>query len=248
MKVKGSLFIIIAILTVVLAGCGGNKSNQSNEKKSLSADMSNSSTSSSTSSSSSSSWSNYQYKVPKSVQKNADYVKNGDLSTKQQFTFDRFGTRQQLADVSTKPVDIKADQLTYKVNQVRVIKNTAKTPQAKEAAEQVLNLRNIPDTYYTFVLNYTVTNHHHFKIVLNGVDYVKTDQDQMLTTTNQLTDSSAGNKVGANRAVSFAMTGYLHNYASHPATKLTIQFGAIYTMNQKKVAASPDSTLTIDLR
>lgn len=248
MKAKGYLIIMFAILSVGLAACGGNKSNQATEKKSLSADMSNEPSSSSTSSSSSQSWSDYQYKVPKSVQKNAHYVKNGDLSTKHQFTFDRFGTRQQLADVTTKPVDIKADKLTYKVNQVRVIENTAKTPQAKEAAEQVLNLRSIPDTYYTFVLNYTVTNHHNFEIALNGVNYVKTNQGQMLTTANQLTDSSAGNKIGANRAVSFAMTGYLHNYATQPATKLTIQFGAIYTTTQKKVAPSPDSTLTINLK
>ncbi|GAD17485.1 hypothetical protein ABC628_11230 [Lentilactobacillus otakiensis] len=248
MKTKGYLIILTMILAVGLAGCGSNENNQSNEKKSLSANMSNDPSSSSSSSNSSKSWSDYQYKVPKSVQNNTHYVKNGDLSKKHQFTFDRFGTRQQLADVTTQPTNIEVGKLTYKVNQVRVIKNTAKTPQAKEAAEQVLNLQHIPDTYYTFVLNYTITNRHHFTIALNGVDYVKTNQGQTLTTANQLTDSSAGNKVGANRAVSFAMTGYLHDYATKPATKLAIKFGPVYTTSQKQVANAPGSTLNLNLK
>ncbi|KRK89057.1 hypothetical protein [Lentilactobacillus sunkii] len=248
MKAKGYLLILSMILAVGLAGCGGNKNDQSNEKKSFSANMANDSSSSSSASSSSQSLSDYRYKVPKSVQSNANYVKNGDLSKKHQFTFDRFGTRQQLADVTTSPVNIQAGKLSYKINQVRVIKNTAKTPQAKQAVEQVLNLNQIPDTYYTFVLNYTVTNHHDFEVALNGVNYVKTNQGQTLTTANQLTDSSAGNKIGAGRAVSFAMTGYLHDYAAHPATKLSIQFGSIYTTNQKKVDDAPNSTLSVSLK
>lgn len=248
MKAKRYLLILSAILAVSLAGCSGSENNSSNEKKSLSANMSNDPSSSSTSAKPDQSWSNYQYKVPKSVQHNVHYVKNGDLSKKHQFTFDRFGTRQQLADVTTQPVNMESDKLTYKVNQVRVIKNTAKTRQAKEAAEQVLNLQSIPNTYYTFVLNYTVTNHNGFVIVLNGIDYVKTNQGQTLTTANQLTDSSAGNKVGANRAVSFAVTGYLHDYATHPATKLAIKFGPIYTTNQKKVADTPGTTLSLRLK
>lgn len=248
MKAKGYLLILSMILAVGLTGCGENKNNQSNQKKSFDANMANDSTSSSSTSGSSQSLNDYQYKVPKSAQKNANYVKNGDLSKKHQFTFDRFGTRQQLADVTTQPARINAGKLAYKINQVRVIKNTAKTPQAKQAAEQVLNLNQIPDTYYTFVLNYTVTNRHSFVVALNGVNYVKTNQGQTLTTANQLTDSSAGNKIGPNRAVSFAMTGYLHDYVSHPATKLAIQFGSIYTTNQKKVADAPGSTLTVDLK
>ncbi|APR06395.1 hypothetical protein FAM21834_00125 [Lentilactobacillus parabuchneri] len=246
MKIKGLLLLFTALLAVGLTGCGGSKSNQANEKKSLSADMSNDSSSSSASSTSQS-LSNYQYKVPKQIQKSANYVKNGDLSKKHQFTFDRFGTRQQLADVINQPIHIKSGNVNYKINQVRVIKNTAKTPEAKAAAKQVLNLQEIPDTYYTFVLNYTVTNHHDFKIALNGVDYVKTNQGQILTTQNQLTDSSAGNKIGADRAVSFAMTGYLHDYAAHPATKLSIKFGPIYNTQQEKVASAPNSTLIVHL-
>lgn len=247
MKAKGYLIILSAFLAVGLAGCGGNKTNQGNEKKSFSANMANDSSSSSKASSSSQSLDDYQYKVPKSVQRNSHYVKNGDLSKKHQFTFDRFGTRQQLAAVSNQPLNIQSGKLTYKVNQVRIIKNTAKTPQAKQAVEQVLNLQTIPDTYYTFVLNYTVTNKYSFKVALNGVDYVKTNQGQTLTTADQLTDSSAGNRINSGRAVSFAMTGYLHNYASHPATKLAIKFGSVYTTHQKKVADAPDSTLTVNL-
>lgn len=249
MKKRRLIIILCAFIAVGVAGCG-NQKNQSKEKAELSANMQNSSSASSSTSQKNHAakrLGDYQYKVPKKVADDKDYVKDGNLTTPKQFSYDRFGTEQRLAKVATSNFNLSSDNVSYKIDKVRVLKNTAKTPEAKTAAEQVLNINHIPDIYYTFVLNYTVTNNHHFQIALNGVQAVKTDTGQTLTTADQLSDSSAGNKIPANESATFVMNGYLYDYQSKPTKKLSINFGSIYTTNGKKVSSGPSRLLSVNL-
>ena len=249
MKKYPFLISISIILLVGLAGCGhqSNQQNHAKDKAAISANMANDSSSSAASSSSSSQLSHYQYDVPKKAKQSKNYVASGNLTKKQQFSYDRFGTRQRLAKVADSPQPLKLGAMTYHVSRVRVLKNTAVTSIAKQAVQQVLNLREVPDTYYTFVVNYSVTNNHNFPIALNGVKAVKTNQNQTLTPNNQLTDSSAGNKIASGKTASFSMTGYLYNYDTAPASTLTINFGPTFNEKGTQVDSISNKALTIDL-
>lgn len=252
MKKNGLILTLCAILIVTLAGCGhSSQNNQSTNKSALSAKMQNDNSESSSSQSQPAhpkvNLGKYQYQVPKKEQASKNYVKNGNLTNQHQFSYDRFGTKQRLTQLTTQPKTIIAGSMAYQINKVRILKNTAKTLAAKQAVEQALNLPNVPDTYYTFVVNYTITNHHHFEIGLNGVNFVKTDQGQTLATTNQLTDSSAGNKISANQSRSFVMTGYLYHFAVDPAKTLTIHFGQTFDKTGQKIDNAPERPLVVNL-
>ncbi|MBU9789952.1 hypothetical protein QUF07_09735 [Lentilactobacillus sp. TOM.63] len=250
MKKQRFILILSAVLAVGLAGCSSqNHKNQSNQKAALSANMQNSSSTASSTKKAhaTKSLSDYQYKVPKKVADSKNYVKDGNLTSPSQFSYDRFGTEQTLTKIATNAAVLSAGNVSYKVNKVRVLKNTAKTSEAKTAAEQVLNISSIPDTYFTFVLNYTVTNKHNTTIALNGVQSVKTDAGQTMTTADQLSDSSAGNKIPANESATFVMNGYLYDYQSKPAKKLFINFGSLFDTHGKKISDSPNRKLIVKL-
>jgi uncharacterized protein YcfL len=249
MKKRQLAVILCAFLIVGIAGCAHQPKTSSQSKNSLQANMQNSSSSASTKSKESSTkdLGNYQYKVPKKVVQNKHYVKNGNLTSPHQFSYDRFGTEQQLAKITSNHATLSTGSVNYQVDKVRVLKNTAKTPEAKAAAEQVLNITTIPNTYYTFVLNYTVTNKHAFQVALNGVQTVKTSTGQRLTTADQLSDSSAGNKIPAHESATFVMNGYLYNYGNKPAKTLTIDFGSIFTTNGKQVSNAPNHKMQVKL-
>ncbi|EEI19850.1 hypothetical protein [Lentilactobacillus hilgardii] len=238
------------ILILGLAGCNGNKQSnqhQNKEKAAMSAKMANDDSSASESSSTSSSLTHYKYKVPKSEKQNRDYVADGHLTNKHQFSYDRFGTKQQLAKKATPSSTFNSDKVTYRILNVRVLKNSAKTSAAKQAASQVLNLSSVPDTYYTFVINYEVTNQQQQTIALNGVSSVKTNQGQTLQTSNQLTDSSAGSQIPAGKSRQFVMNGYLYHYDKDPASNLAINFGPIFDTKGTKIASAPSHALQVTL-
>lgn len=255
----------IASLTLVLAACGNNADkktdSENSTKDSYSAKMQNNSSTSKTNKNQSSTnnsgsannasskadLSNYQYSVPKKDTKKANYVKTGNLAKPRQFTFDRFGTRQQLTKINQSPKSMTADGLTYQITKVRVVENSPKTEAAKQAAAQTLNLQSVPSKYYTFVINYSVTNNRNSSVALNGINNIKTNKGQTLTTASQLSDSSAGNHLTKGQSKTFVSVGYLHNYATQPTTKVTMNFGAIYDLNGKQLAAAPNQGLLVSL-
>ncbi|MFD1125642.1 hypothetical protein ACFQ22_09800 [Lentilactobacillus raoultii] len=250
MKKHQLIFAVTAILALGLAGCQGthHSNHQRKEKAALSAKMANDE-SSATSSQSSSDLSHYHYQVPKKEVQNKNYVKSGHLTNNHQFRYDRFGTKQQLVqnDKNHSVADLEQHRISYQILNVRVLKNTAKTAAAKQAASQALNLPTVPDTYYTFVVNYRITNNQPVSIVLNGAASVKTNRGQTLQTSNQLTDSSAGQHLASGQSQRFVLNGYLYHYAQQPATKLIIHFGPAFKASGAKAAAAPSRSLQIKL-
>ncbi|WP_283680356.1 hypothetical protein [Lentilactobacillus sp. Marseille-Q4993] len=241
--------VFILSLAGVIAGCGNNSSNKkdSSSKDSLSANMKNSSSNSSSEASESSNLNSYSYSVPKKDKQKSNYVANGNLKSKKQFTYDKFGTKQNLSHISVPKIKTASGKVSYQINRVKVVKNQPATKEAKQAAAAALNLPNVPDTYYTFVISYSVTNRYSKTIALNGVDAVKTDAGQTLNTANQLSDPSAGQKLAANQSRRFVMVGYLYNYDSNPAKLLKVKFGAVYTTGGTKVVNGPENPINISL-
>lgn len=248
---KSQVILVLGItLALGLTGCGSNKANhQSKDKAALNAKMANDQSANTDSSSASSGLNRYNYHVPKKETQSKNYVKNGKLTKPHQFSYDRFGTKQQLAQPSISHVSAVVGQhnITYQILNVKVLKNSAKTAAAKQAVAQVLNLPNVPDTYYTFVINYKVTNQRPVKIALNGVTSVKTNQGQTLQTSNQLTDSAAGQQIAAGQSRKFVMNGYLYHYADNPTTELSIAFGPAFNTKGKQIANAPDQLLHVKL-
>ncbi len=249
MKRNFGFVIIVAIMTITLAGCGHNQATnqQAKDKSALKANMQNESSSAAASSSHEKQLSHYNYRVPKKERQSKNYVNNGNLTHKRQFSYDRFGTKQQLATATAAPLKLTDGQITYQVTKTKVLRNTAKTQVAKQAAEQVLSLQTIPDTYYTVVINYQITNHHRTIIALNGVNRIKTDQDQVLQINNQLVDSSAGAKLSPGETKSFVLTGYLRDYKINPVKKLAISFGPTFSEKGVQIDQAPRRALTLDL-
>ena len=140
---------------------------------------------------------------------------------------------------------LTSNGIRYEVLRAKVIKNTATTAVAKEAAKQALNLSSVPDTYYTFLVNYRVANLRNSSIALNGVKQVKTSNGQTLSISNQLNDSSAGARISSDSTQEFSMVGYLYDYSQHPSDSISILFGNIYTPNGSKVANGPSESLNI---
>lgn len=256
-------------LVLSLAACGNNNSKQANDnsqdKDSYSAKMQNSSSNKSANSTASKQSSssktaskdpqkksrtnlaNYHYTVPAAERHQPNYTKNGNLTKPKQFTFDNFGTRQQLSKINSQSKSLSVDNIIYKVTKAKVIKNTPKTAAAKQAVAQTLNLQSVPNQYYTFVINYTITNKQSDTIALNGINNVKTDQGDTLAVNNQLSDSSAGNHIEPNETKTFTTVGYLRDYANQPTNKVTLSFGDIYNLQGNKVSSAPTQGLTIDL-
>lgn len=166
---------------------------------------------------------------------NKNYVKNGNLSKPQQFSYDQIGTKQTLKAIKKPQRQIQTSTNSYVIQKVRVLKNHPESVQAQRIAMQVLNLPTLPKTYYTFVLNYRFTNLTNQPVILNGVSAIKTNQGQTLRVNMQLTDSAVGKKVLAHQTQDFVITGYLHDYEKHPATNLTVQFGKLYDLKHQPI-------------
>ncbi|WP_268913850.1 hypothetical protein [Lentilactobacillus sp. SPB1-3] len=249
----------ISGLILGLAACGNNASDKdtsnNQNRDASSAKMQNSSSTKSTSSSSKDpqkkphkDLTNYRYRVPAADRHSSNYTKNGNLTKTSQYTFDNFGTKQQLSKINEQPTTLTDDNVVYKIVKAKVIKNTPKTAEAKQAVAQTLNLQSVPNQYYTFVINYTVTNKQNATIALNGINSVQTDQGNTLAVNNQLTDSSAGHHLTANETETFTTVGYLQDYRTKPTNKVTINFGAIYDLQGTQISPAPAQGLNVSLQ
>ncbi|WP_125579764.1 hypothetical protein [Levilactobacillus cerevisiae] len=233
---------LIAGLSVVVLGLAGC---QSSGQKSTASFKNGSSQSSSYSApkpdaavtSSSSSKKEAQTYQPTAKQtRGASYVKSGNLKSSGQFTYDRVGTKLQLAKVKHPKTSIKSGKLTYKVTTVRVIENTAETAAAKRMAAQALNLITLESPYYTIQVKFTITNRGSQDMKTDGIKALRLKKGLELNAANQLSDASAGKTIAAHGKLATFATGLASEKTAPTFKSVKIAFAGAYS-GQKQVVA-----------
>ncbi|MFC6274651.1 hypothetical protein ACFQET_03880 [Levilactobacillus tangyuanensis] len=186
------------------------------------------------------------YKPKTSATKSAEYVKSGNLKKTGQYTFDKVGTRLQLASVSHPKTTIKSGKLTYKVTTVRLIKNTAETAAAKRMAASALNLSSIKSPYYTIQVKFTISNSGNQALTTDGIKTIRLSADHDLNAAGQLSDASAGKTIPANGKLNTFATG-LANEKTKPNFKtIKIAFAAAFDSKHQQVV-NPTGWLKLTL-
>jgi len=184
---------------------------------------------------------------PKAAQtRSKNYVKSGKLSQTGQYTFDKVGTKLTLDQVHYPKQTIKSGALTYRITTVRLLRNTAETAAAKKMAAQALNLAEIDSPYYTLQVKFTITNRGKRAVTTDGIRAIKLGSDQQLTASNQLSDASAGQTIGAHNQLATFATGLASQNNAPDFDHIKIAFAGAYGRNQQQLV-KPSGWLTITL-
>ncbi|MFD1456697.1 hypothetical protein ACFQ44_13640 [Levilactobacillus lanxiensis] len=241
--------ILVSLLAVVgLAGCQNNASKSTASFKNSSSQSSSyhAANPDAAVTQSSSSKKEAQTYEPKADQtKSARYVKSGNLKTSGQYTYDKVGTKLQLAKVKHPRTTIKSGDLTYKVTTVRLIKNTAKTAAAKRMAAQALNLTTLKSPYYTIQVKFTITNDGDQDVTTDGIQAIRLKKGLELNAANQLSDASAGKTIAAHDKLDTFATGLASEKTKPTFKSVKIAFAGAYA--DHKQVADPTGWLKLTL-
>jgi len=231
--------ILAGLLAVVgLAGCQNNPSKSTASFKESSSQSSNyrAANPDAAVTPSSSSKKEAQTYEPKATQtKSARYVKSGNLKSSGQYTYDKVGTKLQLAKVKHPRTTIKSGALTYKVTTVRLIKNTAKTAAAKRMAAQALNLTTLKSPYYTIQVKFTITNNGDHDVTTDGIQALRLKKNLELNAANQLSDASAGKMIAAHGKLATFATGLASEKTKPTFKSVKIAFAGAYADHKQVV-------------
>lgn len=114
-----------------------------------------------------------KYKPTKKDLANSNYVKLGHIKKVGQYQITDNGLVQRWSD--SKPVNstITNGDLSYKIEQINVIENEARTQEALLSARHTLNDRKIAAKFTTLVISYTVTNNGNVTAITPGITAIK---------------------------------------------------------------------------
>lgn len=182
------------------------------------------------------------YKVPTKIQKNSHYVAHGNLTQPKQFSYDSFGTKVTLNKVEKADQIIISRPFEYRITQVRLLTNVAKTKKARQVVTDAFNNTNVSATYYTLQIKFTIQNKGTQQAVIGGLNYVKLSNDFAGTPLANLVDSSAGKRIGAHKtmattAVVLVPTSLVHNLHS-----CTLQFASAYSPDGQELSKNSLAT------
>ena len=114
-----------------------------------------------------------KYEPTKKDLANKNFVQTGQIKKVGQYQITDNGLVQKWVDSKKVNQTITNGTLNYKIEQINVIKNTARTQNALVSARHTLNDRNISDKFTTLVINYRVTNNNAVTAITPGITAVK---------------------------------------------------------------------------
>lgn len=102
-----------------------------------------------------------------------NYVKTGQIKKIGQYQITENGLVQKWVDSKKVNHTITNGSISYKIEQINTIENTARTQNALVAARHTLNDRNMSDKFTTLVISYRVTNNNAVTAITPGITAIK---------------------------------------------------------------------------